>query len=206
MAHRRVVQSVRTSRGVAAALAACVVLSACASGEGGQQATTTSPSATEVPGNPWDLPIEQRPALFDPCAEIPVEAIEQGVGGPVELDERLTRHRPAELMACGWASNEIILNVVGTWKSQQEFLADPSFVDVKPSSLQGVEVFSARDRSDRDRSCYQIYFTPRGAVFVSVDLVSSLSSFRNEQFVDPCDVLSTIIQPIAEHVPRGEFG
>ncbi|MDO8394341.1 MAG: hypothetical protein Q7T31_08140, partial [Dietzia sp.] len=81
------------------------------------QATTTSPAAAEETINPWDLPIEQRPALFDPCAEIPIEAVEQGVGGPVEPSEQLHNHRPGELFSCGWKNDEVLIDILSTWKS-----------------------------------------------------------------------------------------
>ena len=61
-------------------VAVAVVLSGCATGDGNNQgATTTSPAADEAPANPWDVPLEQRPALFDPCEEIPIEAVEEAI-------------------------------------------------------------------------------------------------------------------------------
>ena len=64
-------------------VAAAVVVSGCGADHG--EGTTTSASP-EAPVNPWDLPLEERPDLFDPCAEIPIEAVEEALGGPVELD------------------------------------------------------------------------------------------------------------------------
>lgn len=189
---------------MAAALAACVVLSACASGEGGQQATTTSPSATEVPGNPWDLPIEQRPALFDPCAEIPVEAIEQGVGGPVEPADQLNNHRPGELLSCGWKNDEVLIGVLSLWKSHNDF------------SSEGEYVLSQQDIDDRPgyrasawdgsgpSTCRQLFFTSSGAVLITVDLISGLRSFRGENFAEPCEVLDHLAGPILPYVPEGD--
>ncbi|HMT49005.1 MAG TPA: DUF3558 family protein [Dietzia sp.] len=192
---------------MAAALAACVVLSACASGEGGQQATTTSPSATEAPGNPWDLPIEQRPALFDPCAEIPVEAIEQGVGGPVELDERLTRHRPGRLMGCGWSNDEVQFTSASSWKSKSDYLADPSFVlesqGISSPLGRGLRLSESGDGTDR--SCLHVFFTDRGSTWIKLDLVGALSEYRGERFSKACDVFDNAISPVLPFVPGGDF-
>lgn len=104
------------SRGVGAVLAAAaVVVSGCGAGDG--EGTTTS-ALPEAPVNPWDLPLEERPDLFDPCAEIPIEAVEEALGGPVELDEQLRIERPGELLSCGWRNREVIFNVLSTWKSR----------------------------------------------------------------------------------------
>ncbi|WP_159110334.1 DUF3558 family protein [Dietzia psychralcaliphila] len=196
-----------TFRGVAAALAACVVLSGCASVQGGDQATTTSPVVTESPSNPWDLPIEQRPALFDPCAEIPIEAVEQGVGGPVEEVEELYNDRPGELLSCGWKNDEVLFGVVGTWRSKQEFLSDTEFVDVNPGTAVAERIgLRARDRGDESgTTCYLVFFTSRGAVVVNANLIDSLNSFKGEQFTTACEVLEVAIVPVLRHLPERDF-
>src|SRR5690606_26767825 len=115
----------------AALAAAVLVLSGCGSAE---VDTTTSPPP-ETPVNPWDLPLEERPPLFDPCIEIPIETIEQGVGEPVTGDDQFESSKPGQLRSCGWRNEEVIIGIVGTWRSQEEFLADPEFgpIDVKSS-------------------------------------------------------------------------
>lgn len=181
-------------------------MSACGVSQDNDQATT-SPAAAEETINPWDLPIEQRPALFDPCAEIPIEAVEQGVGGPVEPSEQLHNHRPGELFSCGWKNDEVLFGVVGTWKSKKEFLSDTEFVDVDPTAKVADRVgIRARDRGDSSRTtCYQVLFTSRGAVIVNINLIDSLNAFRGELFSDACDVLESAASSVLIHLPKGDL-
>ncbi|MBF6842361.1 DUF3558 family protein, partial [Acinetobacter baumannii] len=103
------------------------LLSGCGAGQGGDETTTTSPIVTETSANPWDLPIEQRPALFDPCAEIPIEAVEQAVGGTVKPVDEFSNSEAKELISCGWKNREIHLVSLATWKSRDDYLSDRSF-------------------------------------------------------------------------------
>lgn len=206
-AARPVVQVVGKSRAfVAAVVAAGVVLSGCASADGGEEtSTTTSPAAAEEPGNPWDLPIEQRPALFDPCAEIPIEAIEEGVGSPVRQDEQLRINQPGDLLACGWKNDEVIFGVLSTWKSRSDYLRDQSFV-ASESEIRGRPSLRLLSKADAgENSCRQLFFSSEGTLFVSVDLVHGLASFKGENFSDPCSVLDEAILPVMMYLPEGDF-
>lgn len=206
-ASRGVIQIVGTLRGIAAALAACVVLSGCGAGQEDDQTTTTSPVVTETPGNPWDLPIEQRPALFDPCAEIPVEAVEQGVGGPVEANELLTRYEPAGLMVCAWKSEDAHVNVLSTWKPLEAYLSDPSFVvkDVKYETSGRRSLLMVEKGDNSDSTCLQVFSTPVGTVWIKLDLVSGLNKFNAKRFVKACDALDEAAFPILPYLPKGDI-
>ncbi|WP_163376376.1 DUF3558 family protein [Dietzia sp. Alg238-R159] len=189
-------------------VAAGVVLSGCASADGGEDtSTTTSPAAAEEPGNPWDLPIEQRPALFDPCAEIPVEAVEEAVGAAVQPDDLVHHHRPDELYACGWKNDEVLFGVVGTWQDRQGFLDHSRLVPIDSQSIvQGRPSLRAAEVGDRGaENCYQVFFTSRGGVVLNVALMSVLREFRGERSVNACDVLDQIIEPVMQYVPEGDF-
>ena len=203
-----VVQVVGRSRGVAAAVVTVGMIAAgCGSADGGESTpTTTSRAAAEESGNPWDLPVEQRPALFDPCAEIPVEAIEERVGGPLRVQEVLTRHEPGRLMACGWANHEVHFTSAASWKTRSEYLADPGLVlldrpDVAPS--RGVLMTEAGDTTDR--TCMHVFFTERGTSWVKLDLVGGLSEFRGQRFSDACQSLDHVMNSIENFVPEGDF-
>ncbi|WP_374220835.1 DUF3558 family protein [Dietzia sp. KRD202] len=206
-AARPVVQVVGKSRAfVAALVAAGVVLSGCASADGGEDtSTTTSPAAAEEPGNPWDLPIEQRPALFDPCAEIPVEAIEEGVSSPVRQDEQLRIHQPGDLFACGWKNEEVIFGVLSTWKSRGDYLGDDSLV-ASESQVAGRPSLRLLSKADMgDNGCQQSFFTSEGTLIVSVDLIHGLSAFKGENFADPCSVLDESILSVMPYLSEGDF-
>lgn len=209
-AARPVVQVVGKSRAfVAAVVAAGVVLSGCASADGGEDkstTTTTSPAAAEEPGNPWDLPIEQRPALFDPCAEIPVEAVEEGVGAPVQIDEGLRNHEPNQLFTCGWETDEVLFGIISTWRPKSDFISDSGFGPVDTdSSVHGRPGFRASDKGREKETCYQIMFTSRGAVLVNLNLRTSLRTFRGERPWEACEVLDQTIGPVLRHLPEGNF-
>src|SRR5699024_1792222 len=72
---RPVVEGVRKLRAVAAVLvASCVVVSGWTSSVEEEAATASDPVGAP-PRKPCDLPLEQRQPLFDPCGEIPIEAV-----------------------------------------------------------------------------------------------------------------------------------
>ncbi|MFN3602110.1 MAG: DUF3558 family protein [Dietzia sp.] len=196
-----------TLRGVSAALAACVVLSGCGAGQEDDQATTTSTAVTETPGNPWHLPIEQRPPLFDPCAEIPIEAVEQGVGGPVEKVDEFENRQTGELMSCGWANSELHFGVLSTWKSREDYLADRMFViQDSNSEVEGRTGIRISERGDgSDSTCLQLFFTGKGTVWVSLDLVNALNEFKGARFTPACEALSEAILPVVNYIPEGDF-
>lgn len=193
------------SRGVGAALvAAAVTLSGC--GAGNDESTTTSPSP-EASVNPWDLPLEERPDLFDPCAEIPIEAVEEALGGPVKPDEQLYNYKQNRLHTCGWSNDEVLVGVVGTWMSPQEFLTDSTFgpIDTK-SSVNGRASFRTSDRIDQfNSSCYQIFFTSEGAVVLNIVLLKTMGQYQAQTFTKSCDVLEDVIDPLMPYVPEGDF-
>lgn len=188
-------------------VAAGVVVAGCASVDGDPLATTTGPVITETSGNPWDLPIEQRPALFDPCAEIPVEAVEQGVGGPVEPVEEYTRHEPSGLMVCGWATDEVDLSVLATWKSRDEYLDDARFTiqdaHYEVMGRPGLRVLDADEFADK--TCMQIFFTTKGTIWVKLDLFGAFSEFGGKRFANPCESLDKAILPLLPSIPQGDF-
>ena len=203
-----VVQVVGTSRAFVAVLAAGVVLSGCASAEGeGGMSTTTSPPSVETSGNPWDLPIEQRPALFDPCAEIPVEAVEQALGAPVKPVDEFTRHQPGSLMACGWESHEAQFTVLSTWKSRGEYLVDRMFevrdTNSKVADRAGLRLSPADD--ELHSNCIQLLFTSLGTIWLEIGLVNTFNEFKGARTADSCSVIEEAIAPSMPFVPEGEF-
>ena len=203
-----VVQGVGRSRGVAAAVVTVGMIAAgCGSADGGEDTpTTTSAAAPEESGNPWDLPVEQRPALFDPCTEIPVAAIEEGVGSEVEPAEQFKNSRPGELISCGWSNREVNVVVLSTWKSKDEYLADPAFrvLDQNTRHLERPGLRITDNRSDPIDNCVQLYFTPRGTIWTGVDLTTSLFEFNGQQLSDTCEVLTKILPPMADLFPQGD--
>ncbi|MBB0968956.1 DUF3558 family protein [Dietzia aerolata] len=206
---RPVVPGVGKRRAIGAALAAVgVVLSGCGTADGDDTTTTTpTTSVAEQSDSPWDLPLEQRPALFDPCAEIPVEAIEQGLGGPVTPVPEYTSHKPGELMSCGWRSEDADLSVLSTWKTREEYLADRSFDVANPQQeLAGREGMRLLDAiGDPEESCLQLFFTERGTTWIQINLNGLLNEFNSQRVQNACQVFEQISLPIVAYIPKGDF-
>lgn len=202
-----VVQGVGKRRGAAALLAACVVLSGCASGSGDEKTTTTSSPVAQTPTNPWDLPLEQRPPLFDPCEEIPVEAVEKGLASSVEKLSTATRHEPGSLMSCSWSSDEAIFGVLSTWKSREDYIADDMFtVEELDSTLPGKNTLLLTEPTDQSQStCIHLFFTGLGTVMMSLDMTTSLNEFNGENMVEACEALAEVVAPVVPYIPEGEF-
>lgn len=203
-----VVQVVGRSRGVAAAVVTVgMIATGCGSADGGEGTpTTTSAPAAEESGNPWDLPVEQRPALFDPCADVPTDAVERAVGAPIRKEARLTKSDPGNLQTCGWSTDELIVDLVATWKSHADYLVDPT--GVIASERYPVEdriALRLLDREDDPNTCRYLFFTERGTVAISASLTTTFKTFRGKRFADVCEVLHEVSSPLVQIVPPGDF-
>ena len=185
-------------------VAAAVVVSGCGAGDG--EGTTTSASP-EAPVNPWNLPLEERPDLFDPCAEIPIEAVEEGAGSRLEVIEDFSNNRPGEVISCGWKNDEAHFSMLSTWKSKQEFLTDSSLLTIdSKSNSTGRPSIRMKERADSTgMSCFHLFFTERGTFLFKASLVTSLEVFQGRQFVAACDALDQVIDPLVQFIPLGDF-
>ena len=206
---RHVVAGVGKRKAIGAALVAVgVVLSGCGTADGDDTTTTTpTTSVAEQSNSPWDLPLEQRPALFDPCAEIPDEAVAEGFGEPVQRTERYVNHKPGELMSCGWETMTATedISILSTWKSRDDYIADRTMT-VEENKVNGRPGMKGLDNIDTsERGCVQLFFTERGTVWLAINLHSSFREFRGERFADACKALEQVIPPIMTHYPLGDF-
>lgn len=206
-ARTAVIRGVGKKKGVAAALlAAGLVLSGCGVGEG-EGPTTTSSALSEALGNPWEVPLEQRPELFDPCSPAMVAAVEEGVGTPLTPDEDFTVTRPTELRGCGWTNDEVRVSILSTWKSRDQYLADSGLQLRDPAYFAGDRsaMLMTDSALNSESPCRALYFTERGTVLMSLSFRSGLRTFQGEHFVDACDGLGQVIQPVARQIPEGDF-
>lgn len=194
-------------RAMATTLVAAVVTAGCASGDGQDPVTTTSPAVAEAAGNPWDLPLGERPPLFDPCAEIPIEAVSEGAGKPVEHSKDLTQGKSVQLNTCGWTNDEILVSALATWKSHEQYEADPeSILHPQPVRVGGREAIRMTERADKsENGCHHLFFTENGTVILSVGLIDGLNRFRGEPFSQSCEVLNVMSEVLVRFVPEGDF-
>ena len=204
---RHVVAGVGKRKAIGAALVAVgVVLSGCGTADGDDTTTTTpTTSVAEQSDSPWDLPLEQRPALFDPCAEIPDEVVAEGFGEPVQRTERYVNHKPGELMSCGWESEDVEINILSTWKGRADYIADRA-ITTEENVINGRPGMRGLDNTDStERTCLQLFFTEQGTVWLKLNLLDLLRKFRGERSADPCEALDQVILPIMAHYPQGDF-
>lgn len=204
---RPVVEGVRKLRAAAAVLvASCVVVSGCTS-SGEEEAATASEPVVEPPSNPWDLPLEQRPPLFDPCEEIPIEAVEEGVGAPMEPGDLRGVIEVEGVKTCDWMNKEIRLTVLSTWKSHKQYLADPELVleDSQYSVTSRDGMLMKRSDETFSTTCHALFFTGAGTVLISLVLNTSLGEFQGTFLNDSCDVISRVLGPIVGKIPQGDF-
>lgn len=203
-----VVHAVGMKRALAAAVAMGLVLAGCVGGAGGsgEGATTTSATADES-GNPWAMPASERPPLFDPCAEIPIEAVREGAGPEARLDDELGQREPGQLTSCGWSTTEVLVSVLATWKSHRDYMADETVIlDPMPVEVGGRSATRLRTRADAsERYCRLLFFTARGTVVTTAAMITSLEKFRGENFVPVCDVVDKVAAPLVEYFPEGDF-
>ena len=204
---RPVVEGVRKLRAAAAVLvASCVVVSGCTS-SGEEEAATASEPVVEPPSNPWDLPLEQRPPLFDPCDEVSTEVVEEGVGAPTKLNEDLAVYDPPGLISCAWSNDELLISVLATWKSFDDYLDDSNFA----VSSRGFQVYGrermrlTQPEQSMQQTCHSLFFTGEGTLMISLSLLSSLNEFRGERFLEGCAVLDQIEGSIVDVLPEGDF-
>lgn len=203
-----VVHAVGMKRAVAAAVAMGLVLAGCGSGAGGSgEGVTTTSTAAEKSGNPWAMPASERPPLFDPCAEIPIEAVREGAGPEARPDDELGQREPGQLTSCGWSTSEVLVSVLATWKSHRDYMADETvMLDPTPVKVGGRTATRLRTRSDTSqRYCRLLFFTERGTVVTTAATVTSLEKFRGKNFVPVCDVVDKVAAPLVEHFPEGDF-
>ena len=195
-------------RGVGAALvAAGLVLSGCATGDEPEGTTTTTSAAAQEPTNPWDLPLEQRPPLFNPCEGATLEAAENALEGSVAPVEELANHEPNWLYSCGWSNDEVRLGVLASWKSKEEYYNDSEMTNQqRDSELAGRNGLRTNIRAgDPSYRCMHVFFTSRGTVFIDLALNTTLRVYRGERSADACDVLDEIAPPIVDGFPKGDF-
>jgi len=107
----------------------------CALGDDGavsspSEAAVASSGGGESPGeevDPWTLPIEQRPELFDPCTEISAADLEAaGIESPRVRPDAEVHQATPPLDQCGWESTTSHINLSTIWNHPSEIATDAS--------------------------------------------------------------------------------
>lgn len=207
---RSIVRSVGAGLLVVSAVA---VAGACGSDDepAGTQVTAVSSAgaptaaAAEGPVDPWTLPVDQRPPLFDPCTEIPADVLAQFSEGG-EQDEKMARNEPGNIFSCSWDTSEASLDLVASWKSRAELESERVMnfmLGQAPASSRSQKAVPVGSESDHD--CREVFFTERGTIMLGVRIFNSLRSYRGRSFVNSCDALDSKVGQVESYLPWGDF-
>ena len=208
---RNVVVDMRIRVGACCACLAVLggTLSACSLGddgaaplpEGSAAADTAAPSPAAV--DPWTLPIEDRPELFNPCTEISLEDLAAaGLENPTPRPEAEDHSDDPPGHQCGWESNNFTLVVGSMWRSIDDFGESSyevitSINDVGSYSLGTLE----SERNDRQMACAVGTDTSLGLVTMdAVRVTTDANATRIDQ--DTCKDLTSLFRGIAPSLPE----
>ena len=211
MRRRAVNQDVRTTtRSLGGLLAVLPVLAGCVLGDEGEPAAGTvtaaamESTAPSAPANPWDLPLEARPPLFDPCTEIPESVLNEVGFTAADLEEGMTVHRPGDLLGCNWTGDEVMLDVFTKWVNPRDLSA------IQQVNIDGEFKFQERvglkfHPIDDENDAGVVFFTERGAVFVMVRLATVLGGYRGNPDAKPNEILEGITKSLIGTFPGGDY-
>jgi len=175
-------------------------------GDGTATVVSSAPAVAAATGNPWDLPLEQRPPLFDPCTEIPESALREAGFSPDMRKPELTMHKPGEGMACAWGSSEVVLTVVAGWRTPSEVRAlyELQYQGPVKVAQRGAEMYFETGDGGH-RTITNVFYTGRGSIYISTDSVSALREFKGAKFTDARIVFEETVNPVVEVFPEGDF-
>lgn len=95
-------------------LSACSVWDAGTAALPGASDTSTSPAPDSV--DPWTLPIEERPELFNPCTEISLHDLTAaGLENPTPRPEAEDSSENPPLHQCGWNTDNFTVIIGAHW-------------------------------------------------------------------------------------------
>lgn len=209
---RNVVVDMRIRVGACCACLAVLggTLSACSLGddgaaplpEGSAAADTAAPSPAAV--DPWTLPIEDRPELFNPCTEISLEDLAAaGLENPTPRPEAEDFSDNPPLRQCGWEADNFTTFIGSHWTATDEF-SNSKYESVEPrADFHGkpasyVRPISARD----DEPCGIATQTPFG--MISLDFVPRTEFMSTPSFKElgsTCRWADQIAEGLAGSLP-----
>lgn len=170
-------------------------------GLGGGRSTEGGTSA-EVVADPWSLPLEERPPLYDSCTELPEEALARIGFSPEDRLPEPEENEPGQLTGCMWKNQNYILTITGTWSSIRDFRYDNSFKNHERLTI-GARDGMAMFRTSGFEACSIVFPTIRGIILViglrgGVDPIEENLSARAE-----CREVTSKLQSMERYFPEG---
>ncbi|MEU5404879.1 DUF3558 domain-containing protein [Nocardia asteroides] len=148
---------------------AVVGVAGCESGETSSRGATTT----------------AKPALWNPCAEIPDEVLKAAGVDPGTEEAGLGGVPQPGWEICGWSGREYSLTVYSTSKSVRDFEQKPGNIDFTDVTIAGRQGRQFKEQGDtRNLDCDAVFPAAQGVVQLQV-----LNSPLIKGLADPCDYL-----------------
>lgn len=181
---RNVVVDMRIRVGASCAFLAVLggALSACSFGDDGAaplpEGSAAADTAASAPAavDPWTLPIEDRPELFNPCTEISLEDLAAaGLENPTPWPEAELQETLPPLKQCGWENESMTFVVSSHWTEIDSIDTDETEQKIERGNRQGFDsVLLESKLTSAPLSCGLAIRSNRG--LVAFDLASTTTN------------------------------
>ncbi|ANI91712.1 DUF3558 family protein [Dietzia timorensis] len=208
---RNVVVDMRIRVGASCAFLAVLggTLSACSLGDDGAaplpEGSAAADTAASAPAavDPWTLPIEDRPELFNPCTEISLEDLAAaGLENPTPWPEADDSSEDPPFRQCGWKSANFTLSIGSLWTPMDQ-LSDGFSEEITSVSDIGSYVLGTLERPSRNRqmACGVAAETNRGLITLdAIRVTTESNAVRNDQ--DTCESVTDVFIALSASIPE----
>lgn len=208
---RNVVVDMRIRVGACCAFLAVLggTLSACSFGDDGaaplpeDSAAADTAASSPAAVDPWTLPIEDRPELFNPCTEISLEDLAAaGLENPTPRPQAEDHSDDPPLHQCGWEADNFNLTVGSIWTEIGQ-LSEGTYERI--TSREEVDSYSIgvleKEARTRQMSCGVASETALGLVTLDAIRVTTPSNaMRSDQ--DTCEDLTKLFSGLSSTFPE----
>lgn len=140
-------------------------------------------------------------ALFDPCTELPPEALQAAGVDPTITDQGIAGVEFSEWNICGWDGGPFGLRVSATQITMEQFRAKERNIDFRDVAVGSRSAVTYRvDDSFRDLECALVFPTKQGTIHVWV--LEDYSPHGREMTELPCDTAVRIANILDGHLPN----
>ena len=163
---------------------------------GNAENNASSPSA-----DPWTLPIEARPDLFNPCTEVAAEDLAAaGLDGLAPWPEAEFDQDSPYIKQCGWKNEDLSFKISSAWSELEEFSPGEGSETLSPGTRHGFEsaLFAAGPSSPND-SCFVAAKTNHGLVTFGITAQPSARS-SGDSAPDTCALAEGAFDGLVEWI------
>lgn len=138
-------------------------------GAGCSPGETEPPQASAAPEpDPWTLPLEERPPVFNPCEEIDESFLEDGGYSGMSTEPGLENHGAGGFgHSCSWANESVEITIVTSWTPLEEIESNTGQENLGDVQVAGYEGrFFGFPNRPRSKMCSVSTQTETGTVTV----------------------------------------